>query len=93
MTEIKNNFNRIRNSLEQKAPQLISLFQPGLKREEIDEITKKLPFKLPKEIYELYQCLNGFSDNVELKFGLINEPQVFFEPLEIALKDIKKNIL
>jgi cell wall assembly regulator SMI1 len=79
MTEIENNLNRIWNSLEQKAPQLISLFQPGLKREEIDKITKNLPFKLPKEVYELYQLLNGFSDNIELKFGLINEPQVFRE--------------
>lgn len=93
MTEIENNLNRIWNSLEQKAPQLISLFQPGLKREEIDKITKKLPFKLPKEVYQLYQLLNGFSDNIELKFGLINEPEVFFEPLEIALKDIKKIIV
>lgn len=93
MTEIKNNLNRIWNSLEQKAPQLISLFQPGLKREEIDEITKDLPFKLPKEVYELYQWRNGLLGSVELELGLINRPEVSFEPIEIALKYINKIII
>ena len=31
----------------------------GLTRKEIEEKVKKLPFKLPEEVYELYQWANG----------------------------------
>lgn len=51
-----------------------------------------MPFKLPKEVYELYQWQNGLLGSVEIELGLINRPDVSFEPIEIALKDIKKII-
>ncbi|PSF39105.1 hypothetical protein C7H19_03395 [Aphanothece hegewaldii CCALA 016] len=34
---------------------------PGLSNQEIDVITKDLPFKIPCELYELYQWKNGTS--------------------------------
>lgn len=69
MTAIKNDLKRIWDCIEQKAPEVKDLFQPGLKTEEIDEITKHLPFKLPKEVYELYQWRNGLVDNTCFEFS------------------------
>jgi len=63
MTAIKNNLKRIWDCIEQKASELKNLFQPGLKSKEIDEITKDLPFRLPQEVYELYQWRNGLLNN------------------------------
>ncbi|MEO1765090.1 MAG: hypothetical protein AAFR83_24800 [Cyanobacteria bacterium J06629_18] len=63
MTTIKNNLKLIWNCIDQKAPEVKDLFKPGLKPEEIDEITKDLPFNLPQEVYELYQWRNGLLDN------------------------------
>ena len=63
MTAIKNNLKQIWDCIKQKAPEIKDLFQPGLKPEEIDEITKHLPFRLPEEVYELYQWRNGLLDN------------------------------
>ena len=40
MTTIKNNLKRIWDCIEQKAPEAKDLLQPGLKSEEINEITK-----------------------------------------------------
>lgn len=37
-------------------------FYPGLTREEIDEITKDLPFTFPEELYELYEWHNGMKE-------------------------------
>ncbi|MFN6564517.1 MAG: hypothetical protein RMY28_032630 [Nostoc sp. ChiSLP01] len=58
MTEIQENLKRIWDCLVTKAPEITSLLQPGLKPEEIDEITKDLPFKLPEEVYEIYQWVS-----------------------------------
>lgn len=55
MMGIKENLKRIWDCLVTKPPEITSLLQPGLKPEEIDEITKGLPFKLPEEVYEVYQ--------------------------------------
>ena len=44
--------------LEHKPDVALSL-QPGLTRQEIDELTKDLPCRLPEEIYQLYQWRNG----------------------------------
>ena len=68
MTEITRNLQRIWDCIEKKAPEVKDLFQPGLKPEEIDEITKDFPFRLPQEVYELYQWKNGLFDNVGLEY-------------------------
>ncbi len=91
MTAIKNNLKRIWDCIEEKAPEVKDLFQPGLKSEEIDEITKDLPFKLPKEVYELYQWRNGLSDDVCLEYpGFYNCLTVNFDLLETTIQNIQK---
>ena len=91
MTAIKNNLKRIWDCIEQKAPEVKDLFQPGLKFEEIDEITKKLPFKLPQEVYELYQWRNGLLDNNCFDFyGSYTSLSGHFDPLEETIPHIKK---
>ena len=93
MTVIKENLKRIWDCLVTKAPEITSLLQPGLKREEIDEIIKDLPFKLPEELYELYQWRNGLSDDIGVYNWITNEITVNFTPLETAIKYIKKLII
>ncbi len=90
MTAIKNNLKRIWDCIEEKAPEVKDLFQPGLKSEEIDEITKDLPFKLPKEVYELYQWRNGLVDNTYFEFSDYGSITGHFTPLEETIRHIKK---
>jgi len=93
MTTIKENLQRIWNCLVTKAPEIASVFQPGLRREEIDEITKHLPFKLPEEAYELYEWRNGLSKEFGLYSLQGHEIIVYFESLETIIKTIKKLII
>ncbi len=90
---MKENLQRIWNCLVTKAPEIALLIQPRLKREEIDEITKILPFKLPEEAYELYQWRNGLSKEIGLYNWQINEITVYFESLETTIQTIKKLII
>lgn len=91
MTATKDNLKRIWNCLVTKAPEITSLLQPGLKREKIDEITKDLPFKLPEEVYELYQWRNGLSNGIgAIESGCLNHVTGHFNPLETAIQGIKK---
>ncbi|MEH1940439.1 MAG: SMI1/KNR4 family protein [Nostoc sp.] len=81
--------DRILKSLEEKDPEIASLLQPGLTRKEIDEITKDLPFKLPEELYELYQWRNGLSDDVGFGFATWNGIIGGFSSLEEAITDFQ----
>ncbi|MGB6297853.1 MAG: hypothetical protein WBF90_16950 [Rivularia sp. (in: cyanobacteria)] len=91
MTAIKNDLKRIWACIEEKAPEVKDLFQPGLKTEEIDQITKDLPFKLPLEVYELYQWRNGLVDNTYFEFyGYYNSLSGHFYPFEETIRHIKK---
>ncbi|MEH2120495.1 SMI1/KNR4 family protein [Nostoc sp.] len=59
--------------------------QPGLKYEEIEEkVTDLLPFRLPKEVYELYQWGNGAWIGEEI-YARFFDDYVFLS-LESALK-------
>ncbi|BAY07672.1 SMI1/KNR4 family protein [Calothrix sp. NIES-2098] len=66
MEIIKEHLQRIWDCLVTKAPEITLLLQPGLKPEEIDNIAKDLPFKLPEEIYELYQWQNGLLKGISV---------------------------
>ncbi len=69
------------HSLEQYAPQEAASFQPGLTRTEIDNLMKNIPYKLPEEVYELYQWRNGSgTDHLHFCFG-----GRIFMPLEEAI--------
>lgn len=83
---LKKVLDKILKILEEKVPNIASALQHGLTREEIDEITKDFSFKLPEEVYELYQWRNGISDYVG--FGLTwNGIQGGFSPLAVAIED------
>ncbi|MEH1934323.1 MAG: hypothetical protein V7L14_11495 [Nostoc sp.] len=59
MSLLTDALDRILNWLQQKKPFYASSLQPGLVYEEIEEKVKSLPFRLPREVYELYQWRNG----------------------------------
>ncbi|QIZ73022.1 HEAT repeat domain-containing protein [Oxynema aestuarii] len=58
-TELTDALNRILSWIEQYKPWLVDYLQPGLSKNEIDELVKNLPVKVPPELYELYQWRNG----------------------------------
>lgn len=80
MSELMQALNRI---LDQR-PDCISYLQPGLTYDEIEEKVKDLPFRLPKEVYELYQWRNGLTIN-DSKIEFF--PGYQFLPLEEVLKE------
>lgn len=59
MGELTKSLERILNGL--KKYDSYRYYQPGLSLSEIDEKVKVLPFRLPQEVYELYQWRNGFT--------------------------------
>ncbi|MHC0064574.1 hypothetical protein ACWATR_17005 [Nostoc sp. UIC 10890] len=71
----------ILNWLQQNKPSYASSLQPGLAYEEIEEKVKNLPFRLPTEVYELYQWRNGMIDDDSEFFSYYR-----FLPLEEALQ-------
>lgn len=58
-TDLIDCLQRILNWLQQNAPLYAQGFLPGLSYEEIEVIISNLPFKIPKEVYDLYQWRNG----------------------------------
>lgn len=67
--------------------------QPGLSRDEIEDLVKDLPFKIPSEVYELYQWRNGARDGdlgqeTAWLFGNLT-----FKPLEQVIAQYKEAFL
>jgi hypothetical protein len=58
MSVLTESLDRILNWLQQHKPEYASGFLPGLSLEKIEEKVKVLPFRLPSEVYELYQWRN-----------------------------------
>jgi SMI1 / KNR4 family (SUKH-1) len=65
MSTLTDALERILNWLQANHPKAASSLQPGLSYEEIEAKLADLPFRLPQEVYELYQWRNGSSDNGE----------------------------
>ncbi len=63
MASITDKLNILINSLREKGITEVDNLLPGLSRQEIEQNTSHLPFKLPEEIYELYQWRNGCDHN------------------------------
>lgn len=61
MGELTNALKRIFDWLKKYDSYRYSIWQPGLSFSEIEEKVKVLPFRLPQEVYELYQWRNGFT--------------------------------
>ena len=68
MSELIDALDRIVNWLEKHPSEKyasVDVLQPGLHYEEIDRRVADLPFKLPEEVYEIYQWRNGTCDGEE----------------------------
>lgn len=86
MSELTNALNRIFNCLENHPSEKyasIDVLQPGLSYKEIERRVADLPFKLPEEVYELYQWRNGTYEGEEEKAQFFNG--LTFLSLEAAL--------
>ena len=62
MSALTDALNRIIAWLQQHSPNCVSGFVPGLSVEEIEEKLGELPFRVPQEVYELYQWRNGTNE-------------------------------
>jgi len=81
--------NRISNWLENNMSGYTRFLKPGLQKNRIIALTSDLPFKLPEEIFRLYQWRNG--TNQSLKTIIAYPPQ--FLPLEEAIEIVRQYIL
>jgi hypothetical protein len=83
MTTLTQALERIMNWLKQHRPEYAASFLPGLKYEEIQAGEAELGFKLPEEIYELYQWRNG-TEREDIK--VVCFPTMQFLPLSTAIE-------
>jgi hypothetical protein len=63
MTDLILGLERILDRLTLHVPDRVSTMKAGLAPDEIEEIVSILPFKLPPEVYELYQWRDGLHAN------------------------------
>jgi hypothetical protein len=62
MSKLTDKLEYIWSWLESTNLDFFDCYNPGLTRQQIDEIVKDLPFKLSDEVYELYQWRNGIAE-------------------------------
>ncbi|MEM7725579.1 MAG: HEAT repeat domain-containing protein [Cyanobacteria bacterium P01_A01_bin.45] len=93
-SQLTNALNRILDWIEQHRSYYVKYLQPGLSKDEIDNLVKDLPFQLPLEIYDLYQWRNGALHEGENLYdkGLIFKPAWSFRPLQEVVKICLENI-
>ncbi|GBE92369.1 SMI1/KNR4 family protein [Nostoc cycadae] len=87
MSELTDALDRVVNWLQRHKPLYASALQTGLSDEEIEEKVKDLPFRLTREVYELYQWRNGMIDEDSSFFYNYR-----FLPLEEAV-EVQKIVL
>jgi cell wall assembly regulator SMI1 len=68
MSQIAKELQYISAWLEYLNPDFVDCYNRGLTRQKINELTKDLPFKLPEEVYELYQWGNGVANDSPINF-------------------------
>ncbi|MBV6621910.1 MAG: SMI1/KNR4 family protein [Rivularia sp. (in: Bacteria)] len=91
MSDLTDALNRIVNWLKNHTSEKyasVDVWQPGLSYEEIDRRVADLPFKLPEEIYELYQWRNGTYEGEE-DFSRFFSGYAFLS-LESAIKEYEE---
>ena len=86
MSNLRDSLENILVWQERNRPEYATTFQPGLTKEEIEEKVKDIPFKLPKEVYELYQWRNGSTFDYFLPGS-----GFLFLPLERAIEEYELN--
>lgn len=70
MSELTNALDRIRAYLESNYPAVAAQLPPGLSVLRIEETFQLLPYKLPQEVYELYQWCGGWDGETETWDGV-----------------------
>lgn len=70
------------NWLKEHQPEYANSFLPGLERNEIQAVEEELGFKLPEEIYELYQWRNETEEDAKT----LSFPTMQFLPLSRAIE-------
>ncbi|MDM9379488.1 hypothetical protein QUB80_02075 [Chlorogloeopsis sp. ULAP01] len=65
MSELTNALDRIRTYLEGNYPDVAAKLPPGLPLENIEKRFQVLPYRLPQEVYELYQWCGGWDCETE----------------------------
>lgn len=86
MSKLRDSLEKILVWQQRNRPEYAATFQPGLTEEEIEEKVKDIPFKLPKEVYELYQWRNGSTFDYFLPGS-----GFLFLPLERAIEEYELN--
>ena len=99
MSELTDELEYIMDWLKSTNLEFVDCYNPGLNRQQIDTLTEDFPFRLPDEIYELYQWRNGkaeLGDNngyppVEFFFlrQYNNDFKLDFLPLKYAMEEYK----
>ncbi|MDY6897187.1 MAG: HEAT repeat domain-containing protein [Cyanobacteriota bacterium] len=82
MSKLTDSLEKILAWQERNRPEYAAEFQPGLTEEEIEEKLKHIPFRLPKEVYQLYQWRNGSTFDYFLPGS-----GFLFLPLERAIEE------
>ena len=82
MVTLMEALEKIMNWLSEHQPEYAASFLPGLKFEEIQAVEAELGFKLPEEIYELYQWRNGTEEDAKA----LCFPTIQFLPLSRAIE-------
>jgi HEAT repeat protein len=72
-----------------KAPTVAQSLQSGLTRNQIETQLQTLPFRLPEEVYQLYQWRNGSEDRRGLAHQVEFMPQYVMLSLEEAIAEYK----
>jgi len=68
MSLLTETLNRIRAWIEKNHPENLVAIPPGLQLSQIQEMVEILPFKLPNEVYELYQWSCGIDEETSCDF-------------------------
>jgi len=88
MSRILDAILKLESYLARERPDFFNALLPGLTIPEIDSLVSRFPFRLPVEVYDLYQWRNGMGieviDNLSFRFYPYSS---FFSPLEFCVRD------
>jgi len=84
--------NQIIGYLEQLKPEYAEALQPGLSYNEIDEHLIGLPFRLPAEVYTIYQWRNGMYQEDYFDGDSLFSPYFTIDPLEQAVLRYRERV-
>jgi cell wall assembly regulator SMI1 len=96
MYTISENLEYVLNWLRSTQVEFIDCYNPGLTHQQIDNLVRELPFKIPDELYELYQWRNGIAN---LGFNNYHPLVEFFFPDQMSndfpmiFRNLKDSIL